>query len=787
VALPAAPRASAWTPQPPSYGVGTSKNIGVKMADGTILRADVYYPTDPTTGAAAAGPFPAILTQTPYGKNAGGAVSNGGLTGENPYLVRRGYIDVVVDVRGTGGSQGEWGFFDPVQASDGATLVQFVAHLPHANGIVGLLGESYLAINQFLTAAVAGPAHVKALFPVVASDEIYRDIAFAGGFPDIEFDSFYLALTASLNSFGPVQEGNPDFATALSQHVRDIADFDAQITANIESGGELAYDGSYWQQRSPFSMLERIVREGIPAFLIGGWYDVFQRGELLNYAALQNAYAGRPLLAPMRPDEPVTPRYQLIQGPWYHVTAPDGLSYHGLDINGLELAWFDHWLKRVDTGITATATPLHLEDLASGRYVDTTRYPLSEATPATLYLGAGGTLSPAAPAARRASDPLVYDGTEIPCTSSTAQWAAGAQPLALSFFGLKDPCTQNVNLSQLGPGTQSYTTAPFTAPTTLAGPVGATLYATSTRGDTEWVVQLSDVAPDGTATALTSGVLEGNQRALEPSRTWYAPDGHPMLPWHPYTEAAQAAVPTGKVTRYDVEVFPTYDTLAPGHRLRVTIATADFPHAFPDTAQGPGLAGGMYAIERSADAPSSVELPLIGPGAPHPSPVAATPLGCPRASGALSRSRLGPVTLGMTRPRARRAFVASSTHGLRYIDYFCLTPVGIRVGYPSAALLRSLPTRVRRQVAGRVVLALTANRAYSLRGVRVGARVRSVARRLRLGRGIRVGLNTWYFDSAGGARGVVMTRRGTVWEIGITDPRLARTRGRQRRFIASFS
>ena len=72
----------------------------------------------------------------------------------------------------------------------------------------------------------------------------------------------------------------------------------------------------------------------------------------------------------------------------------------------------------------------------------------------------------------------------------------GLGPLALSYFGLRDPCTQSVNLSQIGPGTQSYTTAPFTTPTTLSGPIGATLYATSTTTDTEWVVQLSDMAPD---------------------------------------------------------------------------------------------------------------------------------------------------------------------------------------------------------------------------------------------------------------------------------------------------
>ncbi len=61
--------ASAWTPEAASYNVGMLSNQAVTASDGTVLRADVYYPTDPKTGAEAAGPFPVILTQTPYGKD----------------------------------------------------------------------------------------------------------------------------------------------------------------------------------------------------------------------------------------------------------------------------------------------------------------------------------------------------------------------------------------------------------------------------------------------------------------------------------------------------------------------------------------------------------------------------------------------------------------------------------------------------------------------------------------------------------------------------------------------
>ncbi len=796
-ALAAAP-ALAWQPEPAQYGVGSQTNVPVTMSDGTVLRANVYFPTDPSTGAAAAGQFPVILSQTPYGKDdgaAGGQLAE--LAGESTYLVQRGYIDVVADVRGTGGSQGEWGLFDPVQGTDGATLVDWAASLPHADGDVGLLGASYLGINQFATAADAGPAHVKALFPIIAGNDLYRDTAFAGGFPDIEFSSFYLGLTAALNTAGPLEEGNSDFVTALTDHVHDLLDFDVSLLAGAETGADQAYDQGYWAARNPVGLIQQIVNAGIPAFLIGGWYDLFQRGELVNYSSFQNAYDHRALLAPMSPTQPVSSRYQLIQGPWYHVTAGIGLDYHGLDLDGVELAWFDHWLKGIDTGITDTTAPLHLEDLATGAYTDASRYPLDQATPTTYYLGPGGTFGTTAPPAGAAPDALAFTGTEIPCTSSTEQWAAGLGPLALSYFGLQDPCTQTVNLSQLGPGTQSYTTPPFSTSTTLAGPIGATLYATSTTSDTEFVVQLSDVAPDGQATALTSGLLEGRQRALDDQMTWYAPDGKPLLPYHPYTAASATPVVPGAVTRYDIEVFPTVDTLQPGHRLRVTIATSDFPHAVPTPAQALNLLGGVYSLEHSAAYPSSVELPLItaaaGAGSRTELPRAElpraerTPLGCPAATGRLSGLALGAVRLGMTRAQARSAFASSVARPARYEDFFCLTPLGIHVGYPSAALLRSLSRGRRREVEGRVVVALTANPAYALGGVRPGARLGAVVGRLHPGRGFAVGPDTWYLTANGASRGVLKVRHGIVEEVGIADLALTASRAQAARFLRSFA
>jgi hypothetical protein len=591
------------------------------MADGTVLRVDVYYPTDPATGKAAAGPFPVLLTQTPYGKEALA----------DSYFVQRGYLEVVADVRGTGDSGGSWGLFDPAQASDGAALVRWVARLPHSTGAVGLFGESYMGINQFLTAAQFGSGSpVKALFPVISADDIYRDTAFQGGIPDTEFGGIYLALTGALNLANPSLEtalapnsgSGSGLAGVEAQHAQGLATYHAASLANMESGGDQAYDGAYWAARNPADVLSKIVSDQIPAFLVGGWYDLFQRGEPLNYAGLQNAWAHRPVGAPMRADQPVTGRYQLMMGPWYHLTAGQGV-----DLHRIQLEWFDTWLRGEPTGMGATRNPLHLFQLGSGRWTDASTWPLPEARPTTYYLSPGpsgssapstndGTLRTSHPGAGRPSagsgaDPVLFTGATNPCDRQSEQWSMGALSVATSSAGLpSDPCTTDDRALQAGPNALTYTTAPFASPTVLGGPIDASIYATSTTKDAEWVATVEDVAPSGASTPLTAGALLGSFRSVDAGKSWYGPGGVPLLPYHPYTQAAAAPVTTGAVTRFDVEVFPTVATLAPGHRLRLTITTSDTPHLGPTPAQLANLVGGAYQVQRNAAAASFVELPL---------------------------------------------------------------------------------------------------------------------------------------------------------------------------------
>jgi hypothetical protein len=121
------------------------------------------------------------------------------------------------------------------------------------------------------------------------------------------------------------------------------------------------------------------------------------------------------------------------------------------------------------------------------------------------------------------------------------------------------------------------------------------------------------------------------------------------------------------------------------------------------------------------------------------------------------------------------------------MDYFCLTGIGIRVGYASPAVLAGLAPAQRRRVQGRVVLALTANPFYALSGVRAGAQLTTAARRLAIGPGIRIGLNTWYLAPDGPSRAVFKVRHGTIQEIGIADRGLTGDPRSARRFLSSFS
>jgi hypothetical protein len=152
----------------------------------------------------------------------------------------------------------------------------------------------------------------------------------------------------------------------------------------------------------------------------------------------------------------------------------------------------------------------------------------------------------------------------------------------------------------------------------------------------------------------------------------------------------------------------------------------------------------------------------------------------------LAGRRLGALALGLTRARAHHTLRRFTVTHFGFDD-FCLRGWGIRVGYPSRKLLRLLPRRERSALAGRVVIALTANRYYKLDGVRPGTSLAAVRRRLKIGRPFHIGLNDWYIVPGRVANGVLKVRHGVAQEVGIADKRVTRDRKAQLSFLTSFS
>jgi putative CocE/NonD family hydrolase len=610
---------SHWRPEKAIYGTASINDIAIRGAGGTTIRVNEIYPTD-ASGAPAKGRFPVLLTMTPYGKGQGGSSSPGSASapggssptgGADNYLVQRGYIEVVEDVRGTGDSNGSWGLFDPIQQQDAIRVLNWAARLPHADGRVGTYGPSYLGIDQLLLAGAVGKhSPLKAIFPMVPANDIYRDTSFMGGLIDFEFDELYLGLTGADNMANPLEDtaSDPallsDLAGIEVDHADGLASYHAASTANVLGGGDEAYDGHYWQVRNPQSYLQRIVANHIPAYIVGGEFDLFQRGEPLDYAELQNAWDGRSVTAPMLPGQRVTGRYQLIDGPWEH------LNGSSVDVDPLELEWFDTWLKHERTGMARTATPLHYYDLGTGRFDETTTYPFTGARPTRFYLGAGNALTASTPPRLASGDTIAWSPSGNPCGRPIDQWSMGGISIPAHSAGLLAPCADDDQYSQAGPWTISYTTAPFTHPAAVAGPVTATIYAAATTPETELVAELEDVTPNGSSYPLTEGALLGSLRAVDPGRSWTV-DGITLLPYHPYTLSSARPVTPGKVTEYQIEIFPTLATIAAGNRLRLTLSTADTPHLSPLPGELPQLAGGLYTIERSAAAPSSLTMELL--------------------------------------------------------------------------------------------------------------------------------------------------------------------------------
>ena len=190
--------------------------------------------------------------------------------------------------------------------------------------------------------------------------------------------------------------------------------------------------------------------------------------------------------------------------------------------------------------------------------------------------GVLGTVTGSALSPVTTSDTLVWSPSGAACGRPIDQWSMGGISVPAGTAGLLAPCVSDDQLAQAGSWAISYTSAPLAHAETIAGPVTATVYASSTTAQSEFVAELEDVTPSGASYPLTEGALLGSLRAVDKKRSW-TEGGITALPYHPYAQASAKPVTPGTVTEYQIQIFTTLATIAAGNQLRLTLADQRYP------------------------------------------------------------------------------------------------------------------------------------------------------------------------------------------------------------------
>ena len=567
-------------------------NQVITMSDGTQLFAKVTLPGS-SADEAATGPFPVVLTQTSYNTSLGSFATAVG--GANEFLVSRGYAHVVVDVRGTGNSGGNWEAFGEREQQDYGEVVDWIVQQPWAQPRIGVEGISYLGITAILTAQQNHPA-VKAAFPIVPIGDGYRDIVFTGGNVNATFIPMWMGLVTGLGAV-PLEMAPTDpfaFFKALPERLLGAA-LDFQLPTILKAllgEPKTAYDDDFWAIRSP---LENADKVNVPTFIVGGLFDLFQRSEPLWFEQLSG-----------RVDT------KLLIGPWNHIQAagvPDnGLPKDGVpDLDTLRLQWFDEYVMGLDTAV-ASQPDVTQYVLGLERYETTSHWPHPDMRAERFYLApsedtfpAMGSLVQEAPEAVGEQSTIQYPLNGL-CSFSLNQWTAG-------FVGLMPiPCAED----------NSYAEAEaikFELPAGedglyLNGPMQADLWVSTTAFDMQLSVRLDTVHPDGSTSPITNGLLTASMSTVDESRSRFV-NGEMIQPWHTYSQEDVQQHDPGEIRKVSVEIFPSSAYIPPGSSLRVSVNTSNMAQGIPPLITTLKSALGMMTLHTGPETPSSLVLPIV--------------------------------------------------------------------------------------------------------------------------------------------------------------------------------
>lgn len=556
------------------YAVVYENNVPMKTRDGVILYADIYRPK-------AEGKFPVLLERTCYDKYTNVDM---GLKGAS-----RGYVMILQDVRGRHMSGGEWYPFRH-EANDGYDAVEWAAALPYANGKVGMIGGSYVGV-PVMQAAVSAPPHLAGIAPMITASNYHAHWAYQGGaFMQMLAQAWSSVMSidvASRRTMGSAIPSHWDYQRPSSAYpVIDVGTSKGVADYYFDWWAHPAYD-DYWKQ---WSVEEQFGKVAVPALHFAAWYDLFQDGSIRNYTGIRAHGA----------TEAARKGQRLVIMPGGHAGFGEKIGEIEFgkaalfDSWGYSLRFFDHLLKGIDNGFDREK-PVKIFVMGRNVWRDEDEWPLARARTTRYYLHSGGqanslagdgSLSSVAPT-REPADRYVSDPYRpVPTHGGPILGDLSTYP--------NGPLDQRKIEER--PDVLVYTTAPFERDTEVTGPVSLELYISSTAADTDFAGKLVDVAPDGRAYNLTDGILRASFRnSMEKAE--------PLKP--------------GEIHKVTVDLWSTANVFLAGHRLRLEVASANFPR-FDRNPQNGGrddgtkpFATATNTIYHDADHPSSLILPFV--------------------------------------------------------------------------------------------------------------------------------------------------------------------------------
>jgi putative CocE/NonD family hydrolase len=567
----------------------TYSNVRFTMDDHVQIAADVYAP------AAGSPRYPCLVELTPYRKEL--RASEGA-----SFLPGQGFVLVEVDARGTGGSEGEYDIvFSMREQRDAAEIIEQLGS--HSTGSapidalcldkVGMYGGSYSGIIQYLVASLPAPdypQHLAVIAPQRSYGDLYRDIVYHGGMLIGSFGVLWSGGTTAYYTAPPLDVNTPAGQSAWIDHLSENDPIlkaylsnpyiDASFTSDNTTPGfsQALYLDS--------SILPRIDNLKVPALHLAGWFDAFTRGQMLTFEkALEQELA-----------DPANhgPNY-LIVGPWNHsnthfINPDQGFKQ--------DLAnWYHYWLDGGPKPTFMNGPRLRYYLMGTGALLDTTgawhfadAWPVSGVSYDRYYLRGGGLLSQAEPtSAESAGDAYVYNPT-AGTGELLSRWdnaASGSIPQPAwdqrtdEPKGLSYTVTLDHDVRVVGP-------INLHLHATTVGLPGAPVDPTEWPGaaqlvppyhDTDFVVKVSDVALDGTATLITQGYLRASHHLLDSASSEFDATSGDVIRAQHYDDSAHIAPPAPRddIT-YDIEIWPTAKTFAAGHGLRLDVYSADAPN-----------------------------------------------------------------------------------------------------------------------------------------------------------------------------------------------------------------